>query len=158
MAQRFNIPEIGTKIVLAENWTFPLHHEYRNETLFEILGVQYSHSWRNRPGPVEVTLPKGTILTVDRVYIRKGAKDFSSLTFLIPKRKTERKRSTRTATEYRGASMTEVLTSMRTREPLPPPPPPRTFTYDYTIPSRPVRFWAKLADVNRMVFDIVEVG
>lgn len=30
-----------------------------------------------------VTLPKGTVLKVDRVYIRKGASDFSSLTFYV---------------------------------------------------------------------------
>jgi hypothetical protein len=28
-----------------------------------------------------ITLPKGTVLAVDRIYIRKGASDFSSITF-----------------------------------------------------------------------------
>lgn len=28
-----------------------------------------------------VTIPKGTVLAVDRIYIRKGSSDFSSLTF-----------------------------------------------------------------------------
>jgi hypothetical protein len=31
----------------------------------------------------EVILPKGTILKVDRIYIRKGQDDYSSLTFFI---------------------------------------------------------------------------
>jgi len=30
---------------------------------------------------IQVTLPQGTELTVDRIYIRKGLKDFSSITF-----------------------------------------------------------------------------
>lgn len=30
-----------------------------------------------------VTLPKGTILTTDRIYIRKGISEYSSITFLI---------------------------------------------------------------------------
>lgn len=32
---------------------------------------------------MHVTIPAGVVLTVDRVYIRKGAKDYSSLSFLI---------------------------------------------------------------------------
>ncbi len=31
----------------------------------------------------ECILPKGTVLTVDRLYIRKGGQDFDSLSFLI---------------------------------------------------------------------------
>jgi hypothetical protein len=34
-------------------------------------------------GPFIVTLAQGTILGIDRVYIRKGARDFSSLSFFI---------------------------------------------------------------------------
>lgn len=30
---------------------------------------------------IPVTLPAGTILAIDRIYIRKGSKDFSSITF-----------------------------------------------------------------------------
>lgn len=36
------------------------------------------HAW-----PYEAVLPAGTELQLDRVYIRKGSKDFSSLTFYI---------------------------------------------------------------------------
>jgi hypothetical protein len=32
---------------------------------------------------IQVTIPKGCELIVDRVYIRKGSSDFSSLTFLV---------------------------------------------------------------------------
>jgi hypothetical protein len=36
------------------------------------------HCW-----PIEATLPAGTELQVDRIYIRKGLKDFSSITFYV---------------------------------------------------------------------------
>ena len=32
---------------------------------------------------LSVTIPAGSILKVDRIYIRKGAKDFSSITFYV---------------------------------------------------------------------------
>ena len=32
---------------------------------------------------LDVTIPAGAELTVDRVYIRKGAKDYSSLSFFL---------------------------------------------------------------------------
>jgi hypothetical protein len=51
-----------------------------NESISEALWEEY-HSLRDLK--VDVTLPKDTELTVDRVYIRKGASEFSSLTFFI---------------------------------------------------------------------------
>ena len=38
-AQRLLIPDIGTKLVLAEDWTFRLHWERRNESLWKALGL-----------------------------------------------------------------------------------------------------------------------
>jgi len=32
---------------------------------------------------IEVTIPKGCILKIDRIYIRKGNKDYSSITFNV---------------------------------------------------------------------------
>lgn len=43
----------------------------------EVRDLQRRHSWAS------VTLPKDTILKIDRIYIRKGAEEFSSLTFII---------------------------------------------------------------------------
>ena len=60
---------------------------------------------------IEVFLKAGQVLTVDRIYVRKGASDFSSITF-----------------NYIGA--------------------PKG--------SGRVRFWAKLADVNTIEFDLVK--
>ena len=87
------IPDIGTNLVLTKNWKFPVHREYRNEKFLAYLGQplygrasfssnEYENtSVRNTLKTTEAILPKGTVLKVDRVYIRKGAKDFSSVTF-----------------------------------------------------------------------------
>jgi hypothetical protein len=42
--------------------------------------------WKTRAEAIaienlDITLPKGTVLAVDRIYIRKGASDYSSITF-----------------------------------------------------------------------------
>lgn len=141
------IPEIGDNITLAEDWTFELQHEYRNDSLANLLGyynsdfgwvsfaalpilrspdytiaypnesdfksifnrnwydkyreacnkaaqdcieyVKYQEDfqfWRKEcerlgVSSISVKLPAGTILIVDRIYIRKGLKDYSSITF-----------------------------------------------------------------------------
>lgn len=99
----FYVPEIKDQIVLTEDWSFTLHAEERNSDLAMHFG--WKHSWENIPNPpagltgnfldvwkdietlkisqteLQVTLPKGTILQIDRIYIRKGNKDFSSITF-----------------------------------------------------------------------------
>ena len=41
---------------------------------------------------IRITIPKGSVLKIDRIYIRKGAKDFSSVTFYwknVPSVKTK---------------------------------------------------------------------
>jgi hypothetical protein len=38
MVVQLFIPTVGTRLVLAEPWIFDLHSEYRNETMFKILG------------------------------------------------------------------------------------------------------------------------
>lgn len=141
---RLSIPELGTKLVLAEDWSFGLHKEMRNTTLFELLGLDWRYNWRDyhpkNPPPVAVTLPKGTELVIDRIYIRKGAKEYSSVTFLVPRKKTKKKEVTRTATSIGG------------------PQHGQTFNYTAVERGRPVRFWAKLADVNKIVYEEVANG
>lgn len=134
------IPELGDRIVLTKDWSFQLFNEHRNSGLINLLGVkfkgdyyvyngkQYFHASKtwNRydvingrvPGVtfvketgIEVSLKAGQVLTVDRIYVRKGASDFSSITF-----------------NYIGA--------------------PKG--------SGRVRFWAKLADVNTIEFDLAK--
>jgi hypothetical protein len=76
-------------------------HEKRHRTVKQNLG-RWGHQWlwdspeNEKRGEelweayrdaehakVDVTLPADTRLTIDRVYIRKGASEFSSLTFFI---------------------------------------------------------------------------
>jgi hypothetical protein len=169
------IPEIGDRITLAEDWTFPLHREHRNAALWDILSgdddpVIMANLQRREAldaemsaimqrgtvvrsdrslGPVSpyrqpimrqedlprynalseerralldveasiaVTLPAGTELAVDRVYIRKGISDYSSLSFNLT------------------ATPDPLISAVRGRK----------------------RFWAKLADCNRIVMETPE--
>lgn len=110
------IPTLGTQLVLDSDWTFLLAPEDRNKTLYELLGKyqdqDFYHgakpTWVNvhTPNeritisrralnieeekmwaPREFTLPRGTLLQVDRIYIRKGMDDFDSITFTMPGKK-----------------------------------------------------------------------
>ena len=91
------IPTIGDEIILDEDWTFTLHNEHRNESLFYFLGIEKEiytkfNAWdTNRPFEVfsfktqEVKLPKNTKLIIDRIYIRNNQKEFDSITFKMSK-------------------------------------------------------------------------
>lgn len=83
---RLYVPDIGHKLKLQADWTFPLYHEHRNDSLLRYFtGEGYSWGWReneNKSVPT-VTIPKDSILTVDRIYIRKGSSDYSSITFRV---------------------------------------------------------------------------
>lgn len=104
---RLYIPRIGDVITLAQDWSFNLHQDYRNETLFVKLGVTpviwngstvphpnpndwkcwRAHAFRDGKLPEHrVTLPKGTKLTIRRLYIKAGKAlaDYASVTFSIP--------------------------------------------------------------------------
>lgn len=78
------IPEIGTKIKLTADWKFVLYNEYRNRGLRDIILKPYNNAFSGQN--IIVTIPEDTILTVDRVYIRKGVSDYSSITFNISKK------------------------------------------------------------------------
>lgn len=97
------IPDIGTLLKLEQDWTFTLYNEYRNRTFGESynkflidkgdpngkppITFNYS-SWGNKI----IDLPKGTVIKVDRIYIRKGLSQYSSVTFTVPKPKTKREK------------------------------------------------------------------
>ena len=83
VAIRFCVPSLGTKIQLAEDWKFKLYHEMRNESLWNLLNEKkFSYNWRaDDPEPVSITLPKGTVLSIDRIYVRRGKSEYDSLTF-----------------------------------------------------------------------------
>lgn len=130
------IPEIGDIITLSKEWVFDLYNEERNETLMKHLGDtrDIRLSWDNRQlNAVKHAIPPGVKLKIDRVYIRKGQGDYSSVTFL-----------------WVGARIpgyTEII---------PAEPPSKGFSgrreYVTKYPAKPVRFWAKLSDVNNIVF------
>jgi len=74
------IPDIGTILKLEQDWQFTLYNEYRN-TLHEKLNIS-KHTQ-------VVEIPKGTLIKVERIYIRKGSSQFSSITFSIPNVKSK---------------------------------------------------------------------
>ncbi len=99
------IQTIGTRLVLAAPWTFHLHDERRNEkfyiavhgeikrTDFQWVGsggetspVKTERCWwqsYKAPEPIATTLPKGSVIEVDRIYLRKGAGELDSVTFRL---------------------------------------------------------------------------
>jgi hypothetical protein len=82
--KNMHIPVIGEEVTLAEDWTFALHNEYRNKTLFLAIGEKApAPFWCGTPGAEtrNMTLEKGWTLTIDRIYIRRGAESFNSVTF-----------------------------------------------------------------------------
>lgn len=132
MTMNLFIPPLGTEITLAEPWTFGLFREHRNETLIDMLGVTYPDQsgisyWDRQQQSVEVTLPVGAKLKVDRFYIKKGQGDYDSVTFFL--KGSARPGYTNTYRDYDGRERT------------------------YKVPKKPVRFWAKLADVNKIVME-----
>jgi len=80
-ARVMHVPDIGDQLQLEEDWHFELFAEYRNSDMMEHMGIK-GESWY--PACAKswgVKLPRGTKLSVDRVYIRRGKSDFSSVTF-----------------------------------------------------------------------------
>lgn len=88
--RKLYIPQLKDELELAADWQFPLHEEYRNLKLIQLIDPSYSgRGWPKYDTLTgsyatriwNVGLPAGTKLIVDRVYIRAGGEDFSSLTF-----------------------------------------------------------------------------
>ena len=83
------IPPLATQFELSDDWTFTLHLERRNVDLWnqlhpnDVVIDRYGFQLRNKTSPI--TLPKGTLLSIDRIYIRKGNAEFNSISFRILK-------------------------------------------------------------------------
>lgn len=89
---RLFIPTLGTVLTLSQDWAFVLHEERRNEKFANQKGLALNYTawgrWttageRQRKA-LRVTLPKGTFLKVDRIYIRgkaDDAREFDSVSF-----------------------------------------------------------------------------
>lgn len=131
------IPEIGDEIRLTADWVFGLYNEDRNSTLMEVIGDTREIGWdwysSTRPlTTIPCTIPAGSVLKVDRIYIRKGNKEYSSLTFLWKGMKTDPRVTERNMRAIYGNGQYEDS------------------TYEVKKPARAVRFWAKLDDVNKI--------
>ena len=123
--KQLHIPSLGDVLTLAEDWTFTIVNDRRNESIIVWAGeTSATNAWYplgglpNQPyhplnRTIIVTLPKGTVLKIDRIYIRKGAKKFDSVTFNVPDMK--------------------VITHLRAK--------------------RAMRFFASLSDVNNMMVE-----
>jgi len=143
---RLHIPRLGTEIVLAADWTFPLFDEHRNSGLLSAVGITVPYrllpdfwsvrqeerinavsrsKWRMGDGTLPeqshdyhhlchpVTIPRLATLSIDRIFIRKGASDFDSVTFWL--------KAKQNPVTINGRQLKKSL-----------------------------RFWAKLDDVNRI--------
>lgn len=104
------LPEIGNRLVLTKDWEFVLYWESRNAKLIEKMGFKYEHIWSHKQNSHKkqnflVTMPIGTVLSVDRIYIRKGNAGFSSVSFRIPK--VENKKHTFSGVRF-WASLSDV--------------------------------------------------
>lgn len=136
------IPELGDDLRLLADWTFGLYNEDRNTTLMEIVNdtreISYPFQGNKKYFDIPCTIPAGEILKVDRIYIRKGLDEYSSLTFFWKGKRTNPSVVTRTATAYPAFGL-----------------PSYSSTYQQKKPRRPVRFWAKLSDVNNIEFEKV---
>jgi len=137
------IPDVGDSIRLTSDWTFSLFNEDRNATLMEVMGDTREIGWDSysttRPlNAIPCTIPAGAVLKVDRIYIRKGLSGYSSLTFLWKDMRTNSKIVERNITPINHLGGRGITT-----------------TYEVKKPARPVRFWVKLDDVNKIEFEPV---
>lgn len=80
MAKLF-IPQVGNQLTLISNWNCKVFNEYRNEKVFKGLNIDLSQLTRDTN--IDITFPKGTILRVDRLYVRAPASSFDSITFSV---------------------------------------------------------------------------
>lgn len=81
------VAPLGTQLRLTQDWTFTLKHEGRNSALHKALNTperEWDMATRRytTPDPI-ITLPAGTVLKLDRIYVRKGVGDYDSLTFYL---------------------------------------------------------------------------
>ena len=135
------IPEIGDQIKLIADWTFDLYNEDRNTTLMKkVNDTREVPHWNQSPTAITCTIPAGSILKIDRIYIRKGQEDFNSITFFW-------------VGEHIPAH-SEEITYPAPREQGLPDRTIRTGRF-VNVPKRPVRFWVKMDDANKIEFEQV---
>jgi len=79
----FFIPPLGTRFRLKQHFSFELVHEERNKSLWNLFAAfpYERHTYKNRGVTTNVQLSPGDTLIVDRIYVRKGYTEYSSVTF-----------------------------------------------------------------------------
>lgn len=87
------VPAVGYRIRLTEKWEFQLYYESRNRALINLVDLDVKpedYSWQAKAKHFTANLPAGTLLEVDRVYVRTASKtatspenDYDSMTFKI---------------------------------------------------------------------------
>ena len=102
------IPQVGTELTLKKPWAFTVHYDHRNGSILRALGVPPEP--RSHPGNYSVfdnaykkdpyssramrgwtrdvkswagSLPAKTVLRIDRIYLRKPASNYDSVTFVV---------------------------------------------------------------------------
>lgn len=99
---KFYVPRLGDMIQIKQDLNFTLDAESRNLSLWKYIfatdkdfadAVNADYPGTYVKGKIDVlpwelknipyTIPKGTVLIVDRVFVRAGARDFDSVTFII---------------------------------------------------------------------------
>jgi len=136
------VPSVGDKIRLTREWEFPLHFEHRNSSLIHRIRPGLEFGWRDK-GSIIATLEKGTVLRVDRIYIRKGKGEWDSITFIINEAPKDDKRAKATKQPSRWNTQANANgTEDKGQQP--------------EQKYKGARFWAKLDDVNEIYFEKVE--
>lgn len=141
---QFYIPEISDEVRLLKDWQFRLYNESRNESLDKFLKVGFPPRSSQKDPPILVTIPAGTVLIIDRVYIRKGQTDFSSITFRWKGASNPAYFETREDYGHVIINGVKVSRDWRLHKGMPNP------TYQAKVPKEQIRFWAKLKDVNEI--------
>lgn len=74
------IPSIGDELRLTADWTFPCFTPHGNH---KFIAKMRPDTEGRSCYSVAITLPEGTVLSVQRIYIRSGKKEWDSITFSI---------------------------------------------------------------------------
>lgn len=98
---RLYIPPKSSELTLAADWTFDLFNEGRNNGLIHAMDIRFPRvDYRAQLDQHHsVTLPAGTRMKVDRIYIRSGQSDFDSITFFITTKDAEQMTCWRRSTQ-----------------------------------------------------------
>lgn len=76
---KIHIPQVGDEFKITKNWNCNVFNEYRNSKVFEALSID--NSAKNTH--IEITLPVGTTIRIERVYVRAPASSYDSVTLRI---------------------------------------------------------------------------